>query len=455
MGVTFRTGGYIKHVFLGGRTIKDGEAAAVWNINGVHRQIIGPKRIIMYNSTIRFLTCYTAKQDQYIHVDHKNGQVELIYGPASLYENPVCHEKITIHDGIRLDSSSECIIVYKSKKIETIGLVEPEDLKKSSTNPIPLWSPKCERQKREVRGPMLFLPADDETVHQFTWSGIDERTSSMIPRKDTFSVLRTNPNRTLKLTLPIVTSDNVLFNASIFLHYKIIRLSEVVSSKDPMDNMYDGLKADVHILGQQISSEYLHKMVDGSNEVTKRLSTLTTYPTLCSTAEKCGFQIESVGVKNLSYSSVLEKQVELDQKRSANLRAEISEKRQQREINEIQLEDRRKFIQQQEELKWLQLESNARIEKESFAMKEAELERKLMLLKKEQDAMHCEEGSKDKVVIDFLKALKKEGVDMNSFMCTVGGLGMVSPILSKGASFKTTRVFQTEGKIKQDLQETY
>jgi len=88
-------------------------------------------------------------------------------------------------------------------------------------------------------------------------------------------------------------------------------------------------------------------------------------------------------------------------------------------------------------------------------MKEAELERKLMLLKKEQDAMHCEEGSKDKVVIDFLKALKKEGVDMNSFMCTVGGLGMVSPILSKGASFKTTRVFQTEGKIKQDLQETY
>jgi len=59
------------------------------------------------------------------------------------------------------------------------------------------------------------------------------------------------------------------------------------------------------------------------------------------------------------------------------------------------------------------------------------------------------------VVIDFLKALKKEGVDMNSFMCMVGGLGMVSPILSKDASFKRTRVFQNEGKIKQDISETY
>ena len=35
MGITFRSGGYIKHVRFGGRTIKDGEAAAIWNRNGM------------------------------------------------------------------------------------------------------------------------------------------------------------------------------------------------------------------------------------------------------------------------------------------------------------------------------------------------------------------------------------------------------------------------------------
>jgi hypothetical protein len=42
MGLTFRSGTYRRHVNVGKRTIKDGEAALIWSRNGVAREIKGP-----------------------------------------------------------------------------------------------------------------------------------------------------------------------------------------------------------------------------------------------------------------------------------------------------------------------------------------------------------------------------------------------------------------------------
>ena len=46
------------------------------------------------------------------------------------------------------------------------------------------------------------------------------------------------------------------------------------------------------------------------------------------------------------------------------------------------------------------------------------------------------ENITDKNVMVFLKALKEEGVDMTKFLCTAGGLEIVSPVLAKAASLK-------------------
>ena len=39
-GIDFRSGSYSRYVRFGKRTVKDGEAVALWNMRGVHRQIV-------------------------------------------------------------------------------------------------------------------------------------------------------------------------------------------------------------------------------------------------------------------------------------------------------------------------------------------------------------------------------------------------------------------------------
>ena len=43
MGLDFRGGNYRRYIRFGKRTIKQGEAAAVWNMNGTQTEIIGPR----------------------------------------------------------------------------------------------------------------------------------------------------------------------------------------------------------------------------------------------------------------------------------------------------------------------------------------------------------------------------------------------------------------------------
>jgi len=150
---------------------EDGEAAAIWNVNGVHKQIIGPKRKWMYNSTIRFLTRHKAESHQYIRVAHRNGNVQYIYGPSELYMNPALHDSVEVYDGIKLKSNSECIIVYGKKSshcqegitesfdkvVSTAVLASDTDTTEATESKISINHPyETITKKREIRGPSFF-----------------------------------------------------------------------------------------------------------------------------------------------------------------------------------------------------------------------------------------------------------------------------------------------------------
>ena len=68
MGLDFRDGKYKRSVNIGKRTVKDGEAAAVWDVNGRHTEIVGPKLVRLWWSQIRFLDRFTASPEQYLIV---------------------------------------------------------------------------------------------------------------------------------------------------------------------------------------------------------------------------------------------------------------------------------------------------------------------------------------------------------------------------------------------------
>jgi hypothetical protein len=157
MGVTFRTGGYIRFVRIGGRTIKDGEAAAVWNRSGTHSQIIGPRRVNLFYSTIRFLTRHKAESHQYLVVKNRNGEVDHMHGPEELYENPAYHDEVSVEDAILL-KVQRCIIVHTdgSSALYTAETINTRDGHKKV---------KVEYQKGSSCGARLFIPRPDEKIH--------------------------------------------------------------------------------------------------------------------------------------------------------------------------------------------------------------------------------------------------------------------------------------------------
>ncbi len=100
MGRDFRNGSYQRYVRLGKRTVKDGEAAVIWNISGVSREVVGPRLVRLFYSNVRFLSRHVATRDQYLVVSHRSGETEHIQGPRSMFENPVKHTSIRVVDSL-------------------------------------------------------------------------------------------------------------------------------------------------------------------------------------------------------------------------------------------------------------------------------------------------------------------------------------------------------------------
>ena len=119
MGITFRDGSYVRHIRIGKRTIKEGEFALVWNVNGRCTKYHGPRQVRFWYSTIRFCTKFIANEKQYLVVCHKDGRTVHTPGPCSQYLDHLLHESIKVHDGIQVNAD-ECLVVYNSSGTQVV-----------------------------------------------------------------------------------------------------------------------------------------------------------------------------------------------------------------------------------------------------------------------------------------------------------------------------------------------
>jgi hypothetical protein len=92
------------------------EACVIWNRLGRHRQVIGPQLVRLFYryvrcfswytvlttnrvaSSIRFLTRFTARPDEYVLISHKDGRIEHVRGPVTMFLNPVHHDGMEVRD---------------------------------------------------------------------------------------------------------------------------------------------------------------------------------------------------------------------------------------------------------------------------------------------------------------------------------------------------------------------
>jgi len=261
MGVTFRSGGYIRHVRIGGRTIKEGEAAAIWNAEGTHTQIIGPKRVWLWYSTIRFLTRHKAESHQYLRISYRDGRVDHIVGPAVIYENPALHDNVRVEDGLRLSSDTQFVVTFSSSSSSLSRKEQDSDDFDSNTVATHDHEPRYDdddndeesptlpkktkvASKRVIYGPTLFIPKPNEYVQSFSWSGFTKS-----------QIFQTSGTASFDVTVP--TSDGFTFDVSLIISFNMASLDKLVAKKDPIQELLNGIRFDSQTLGDGIPSTLL------------------------------------------------------------------------------------------------------------------------------------------------------------------------------------------------------
>lgn len=468
MGITFRSGDYHQRVVFSGRTIKDGEAVAIWNSKGVHTQIIGPRRKWLIGSTIRFLDRFKAESHQYIKVSHRDGRIEHIRGPVTMFHNPAYHDNMIVCDGYRLCSASEFLVVFTSQdgppSPQSIGLAKTSEesgyLKKKETSSgtkveeavlLPgvnsTTSSTRNDSQRIIKGPTLFFPCPNEYIHTFSWSDITSSTSLSAFPQTNFQILITS--RTLSLDhLTIPTADGYSLDAKLLLDLKY-KLDDsdvrIIHHRDPMEILHQGLLVDAQRLGDTVSSDALLRITSNgkrnANEddsqdtvqnelklLSRRLASLSSYPQLTAAANRCGFEVEALRVVSLK---------PCDKLRVVENRAEMASQAQAAQMKAWKREEQRRDLEEESALRKKKILMDDEMDQESHQMQTDALERRLTLQRREAEANSEIQYIKEERMLKFLTHMKTEmDVDMTKFMTSAGGMATAKDALGKSDVLK-------------------
>jgi len=237
MGIDFRGKGYVRFARIGKRTVKEGEACAIWNQKGQHTEVIGPKLVRLYWSTIRFLEHHVAGDEEFLKIQKRNGTVEHIRGPTELFENPVHHLKVTVEKAYHVPSSASHLLVLHKGPQMVVGSVQGE-VPSTQQGQGRTASGAVSTEQTIVTGPTIFFPEPTDSVHQFRWSdkGAGALTENM-------RVLTTKG--TLVRALECTVSDASSHSAEIGLELRsrIISMQEALLVADPIAECDGLLKA--------------------------------------------------------------------------------------------------------------------------------------------------------------------------------------------------------------------
>ena len=445
MGITFRSSEYIRHVMCRGRTIKDGEAAAIWNSKGVHTQIIGPRRVWLINSTIRFLKRYKAESHQYIKVSHRDGRVEHVRGPVTLYLNPAYHDQVVVHNGFRLCSASESLIVFTNHEAapspNSLGVATksadgdfdlkiPAKVEKAVLLPTTLSD---SNSQRIIRGPTLFFTNPNQFVHTFSWSDLTTPpTSGEVPKK-LFQILHTSTTLALdRLNIP--TMDGYSFDAMLLLDIKCAADDDrLFENRDPMEGVRHGLLADAQQLGATIRAD----VDDGNDEIMTKLSSLDSYPRLVTAASRCGLVVEAVRVTSVVPCQNLRDRTDGERRLAAENRAQTTRQEQRTRMKVLEREEKRREEEEEVEARKKRMLAEDDLDRESHELRRAALERKLALERREAEGENEIQFTKEERVLEFLTRMKNDmDVDMTKLMTSVGGVATVKETLVKSDVLK-------------------
>merc|ERR1719450_538504 len=224
---------------------------------------------------------YIADENQYMEVRKRAGPIEIVHGPASRFLDPVLDESIKVCAATMIDAS-EALVVYKHAQ---------QQRSHSETGvPTGATGSTSSVERRVVRGPARFIPAADEWIHHFEWSGMpkDGSKTSYQPRALCFEKLKVIPMTAYHNVSEVRTNDDTLITIKLMLFFELCDIEKMLdATPDPIGDFINAASSDVIAFCSAVSYETF------LNE-THKLNELGTFTQLVSRAEHIGYRIDKV-----------------------------------------------------------------------------------------------------------------------------------------------------------------
>jgi hypothetical protein len=387
-------------------------------------------------STIRFLTFHRASRQEYIVVEFKDGNREILMGPCTLFENPVQHTRVHVKTALQVNSS-EALVVYtdcrrhapprSGAELGAAGL-----MMKSADIAMPVLPGSGVLQgggrlvasggvgsglaRHVLVGPALWVPKADEWLHSFSWSGdmVDVAGKASHSPDAPFEKLDLNPRALAYTVKEVRTTDEASLDLKFVITMQLHNVEKMLdASKDPIRSLALAMSADVLGFG---GAHTLEEMLTKTAE----LNNLDSFPRLRAAAEEAGFNIMNVLCKGYKSSPELEQMwaetVSTRQRQrmqAAHEAADTAMETEQRQTKlakaEQDADDERRMLQQRLTLKAQQAEFDAAKEREQH-------ERELAMRAERFDQHLLLSQRQDAATIGALSDLKNIGVDLDRYL---------------------------------------
>ena len=372
----------------------------------MHTEIFGPKRVRLFFSTIRFLARHKAESHQYLSIEHRNGEVEHVHGPISMYENPALHDNISVKDSVFLESKSEFIVVHN------------DGYDSRSVKHVDIESSKVAPHVSTVQGPLRFFPSPNEHIHNFTWSSIKKE--KLQAGGSTFQQLR-SCSTPLGIVLNVMLSNRHSIQTKLHIEYKVATSTPDVlfRQKDPIARMHNAVMIDGQSLGNTMTVDTVREWQQ--SELSDIFGNLDSFPTLKKTAIDSGLEILSIRLTGHSLSDELKYSLSTESVLAEKIQSEIKAKTQRRELKALEQEEERKEIEVKAQLKRMKLEADDQLDKEMHEVKLAALKRRAELEVLEEKTSIERTRMKQDTALQFLEKIKDLDVDMTKFLASTKG----------------------------------
>jgi len=264
-------------------TVPEGEQMALWHHSGKCSILVGPARTWAFGHKVEPMTLHTAGPTQYIAVSWRTGEVEIMKGPVSVWEDPVRHASIKVRQALEV-ASNEAIVVYKEHSTGTEPIV----------------------RRSVVTGPTLYVPSGvAEWLHKFSWHGTDERSLAekvqrKLPGLLRFEKLRLAPDQVYFDIPDVRTKDDALIVVKVMVFMTIKDVEQMLdNTQDPISEFLNALNADiVEFVGGRTFEEFKSEL--------DKLNSLASYVYLAARAAKVGYEVTKVVLRGYSTSNKLQ-----------------------------------------------------------------------------------------------------------------------------------------------------